>query len=145
MRCGEWWASLPDLRGSQYPYPLLPTTHLADFLSARWMILLNCCADIYIYILFLLCGGLLRRWSFSIVSRSPPFSFKCCLVLATHVLSSCDAKGKLFRSYSICFLLFPLRCTICKLVQDFERHSGSKQPCYAVWFSSSWGSSWYHC
>ena len=31
MRCGEWWASSLDLRGSQHPYPLLPTTHLADF------------------------------------------------------------------------------------------------------------------
>ena len=31
MRCGEWWASLPDLRGSQHPCPLLPTTHLVDF------------------------------------------------------------------------------------------------------------------
>ena len=35
MRYGEWWASLPDLRGSWHPYLLLPTTHLADFLSAR--------------------------------------------------------------------------------------------------------------
>ena len=30
MRCGEWWASSPVLRGSQHPCPLLPTTHLAD-------------------------------------------------------------------------------------------------------------------
>ena len=34
MRCDEWWASSPDLRGSWHPYPLLPTTYLADFLSA---------------------------------------------------------------------------------------------------------------
>ena len=35
MRCGEWWASSPVLRGSRHPCPLLPTTHLADFLFAR--------------------------------------------------------------------------------------------------------------
>ena len=34
MRCGEWWVSSLDLRGSRHPCPLLPTTHLADFLSA---------------------------------------------------------------------------------------------------------------
>ena len=37
MRCGEWWASSPVLQGSRHPCPLLPTTHLADFLSTRWM------------------------------------------------------------------------------------------------------------
>ena len=31
MRYGEWWASSLDLWGSWHPYPLLPTTHLADF------------------------------------------------------------------------------------------------------------------
>ena len=38
MRCGEWWASSPDLRGCWHPYPLLPTTHLVDlYMSARWV------------------------------------------------------------------------------------------------------------
>ena len=35
MRCGEWWASSLDLWGSWHPYPLLPTTHLVDFLSVQ--------------------------------------------------------------------------------------------------------------
>ena len=35
MRCGEWWVSSPDLQGSRHPYPLLPTTHLADFLVCK--------------------------------------------------------------------------------------------------------------
>ena len=35
MRCGEWWAFSLDLRASWHPYPLLPTTHLVDFLSVQ--------------------------------------------------------------------------------------------------------------
>ena len=35
MRCGEWWASSPVLRGSRHPCPLLPITHLVDYLSPR--------------------------------------------------------------------------------------------------------------
>ena len=47
MRCGEWWASSPDLRGSWHPYPLLPTTYLADlFVCYRW-----CCKILHVNIL----------------------------------------------------------------------------------------------
>ena len=35
MRCSEWWASSPVLWGSRHPCPLLPITHLVDFLSTR--------------------------------------------------------------------------------------------------------------
>ena len=35
MRCGEWWASSPVLRGSRHPCPLLPITHLVGFLFTR--------------------------------------------------------------------------------------------------------------
>ena len=48
MRCGEWWMSSPDLWGSWHSYPLLPTTHLADFLSATGE---QYCKDLYINIL----------------------------------------------------------------------------------------------
>ena len=52
MRCSEWWVSLPDLWGSKCPYQLLPTTHLADFLSATGDVLKKNYVDIYIFLFF---------------------------------------------------------------------------------------------
>ena len=43
-----------DLRGSQHPYPVLPTTHLADLLSATGECMVNC---ILIFLFSLLCAG----------------------------------------------------------------------------------------
>ena len=34
MRCGEWWAFLPDLQGSWHPYLLLPMTSVC----CRWRV-----------------------------------------------------------------------------------------------------------
>ena len=53
MRCSELWASSPDLRGSWHPYPLLPTTHLADFCLLQVNVEINSwerwCFDMWIY------------------------------------------------------------------------------------------------
>ena len=121
MRCGEWWASSLDLRGSWHPYPLLPITHLAGFFVCyRW------CLKGVIYrgyrLLFQTSG-----WFFSGCSPLPGQP-----VGATQVFAASNTECQLFWAYIEFFLHISPYCTFSKPLQQFESQCGCQKACWAI-------------
>ena len=132
MRCGEWWVSLLDLRGSRHPYPLLPTLTWLTF-SLLQVNDFNCKFLLCWCFCFLLLCGLHRWlwliWSLSLSSWLPFYQNP----LSTFSLSGIKPRSALVSPGNLPVFAFA-SCHHLNLFKILKVYCSHKKSCHAIDF-----------